>query len=210
VADPEPGWLALEGITWETYEKLRNDLDDAGAHVQIVYDDGTMWIMAPLLIHVRRKTLVGRMIGLMSFLLDIPIASCGSATWKRKELRKGLEADECYYVQHASQIGGRVDLDLKRDPLPDLVIEVGATRSPAPKFSAYAAMGVAEGWHFHGKKLRCLHLRKGKYQPAAMSLAFPFLRPAELQRFIELLPAQDELAVMRAFGEWLQTLRPKK
>ena len=74
----------------------------------------------------------------------------------------------------------------------------------------YAALGVPEIWHFDGKKLRCLHLRKGKYQPAEMSLAFPFLRPAELQRFIELLPAQDELAVMRAFGEWVQTLRPRQ
>jgi len=150
------------------------------------------------------------MIELMSFLLDIPIASFGSATWKRKDLRKGLEADECYYVRHAPQIGGRVDLDLKRDPPPDLVIEVEATRSPAPKFPVYAALGVPEIWHFDGKKLRCLHLRKGKYQPAEMSLAFPFLRPAELQRFIELLPAQDELAVMRAFGEWVQTLRPRQ
>ena len=120
--------VLLEGITWETYERLRGDLDDAGSHVKIVYDDGRMAVMAPLWIHDRNKTLIRRMIEMLTFELDMPIVSCGSVTWKRKDLRKGLEPDEGYYIQHAPQIGGRTDVDLERDPPPDLVLEIEATR----------------------------------------------------------------------------------
>src|SRR5690349_11043309 len=119
--------VVVEGVSWETYERLRNDLDEAGSHVKIVYDEGRMAIMAPVFLHDRDKTLAGRMIEMMSFLLGIPIASLGSATWKRKDLRKGLEPDEGYFVQHAPQVGGRKELDPQRDPPPDLVLEVEVT-----------------------------------------------------------------------------------
>src|SRR5687768_1584216 len=96
-AEPQYDGIVLDGVSWETYEKLRSDLDDAGSRVKIVYDDGGMAIMAPVYLHDRDKKLVARMIEMMSFLLRIPIASCGSATWKRKDLRKALGPDEGYY-----------------------------------------------------------------------------------------------------------------
>jgi len=200
--------VVLDGVSWETYEKLRSDLDEAGEHAHIVYDDGRMTIIAPLSSHDRRKRLIGRMVEMLTFELDIPIASVGSASWKRKDLRKGLEPDEGYYIQHARQIGGRMDLELPQDPPPDLVLEVEGTRSPKPKFPVYAALGVPEIWHYEGKAIRCLHLRGGKYEPAETSLAFPFLRPADFQQFLEMLPARDENSMLRAFLDWLRSLRP--
>ena len=203
--------VALDGVSWETYEQLRGDLDGAGGHVKIVYDDGRMTIMAPLWIHDRDKTLVGRMIEMTSFLLDVPIASCGSATWKRKDLRKALEGDEAYYVQHAAQMVGRMELDIRRDPPPDLVLEVEVTLSPVEKLPVYGALGVPEIWHVKDRGVRCLHLdRAGQYVEAEASLAFPFLRPAELDRFLAMLPKTSEHEMMRAFAEWVRTLRPAK
>ena len=203
--------VVLDGVRWETYEQLRSDLDDAGEHVHIVYDDGRMTIMAPLAIHDREKRLIGRMIETLSLELDIPIASFGSATWKRQDLRKGVEPDEGYYVQHAPEIGGRTLLDLKRDPPPDLVLEVEGTRSPLPKFPVYAALGVPEIWHYDGTSIRCLHLaRGGRYEAAEMSLAFPFLRPAELERFLAVVAEQGETAMMRTFQTWVRSLPPRK
>ena len=209
-AEPQSQYdcVVLEGINWDTYERLRDDLDNVESNVKIVYDDGRMAIMAPLRVHDRNKRLIGRMIETMSFVLDIPIASFGSATWKRKDRRKGAEPDEGYYVQHAALIGGRAeDVDLKRDPPPDLVVEVEATLSPVPKFPVYAGLGVPEIWHSDKKSIRCLLLGKdGQYHAADTSLAFPFLKPAELQRFIDMLPAQNEHAMIRAFADWVRTL----
>jgi Uma2 family endonuclease len=206
--------VLLEGISWDTYEKLRDDLDldSAGSHVKIVYDNGWMAIMAPLRVHDRNKRLIGRMIEMTSFVLNIPIASFGSATWRRKDRRKGAEPDEGYYVQHAALIGGRAeDVDLKRDPPPDLVIEVEGTVSPVPKFPVYAGLGVPEIWHSDKKSIRCMLLGEdGQYHAAEKSLAFPFLKPAELQRFIDMLPAQDEHAMIQAFAEWVRTVAKEK
>jgi len=79
---------------------------------------------------------------------------------------------------------------------------------PKPKFPVYAALGVPEIWHYEGKAIRCLHLRGGKYEPAETSLAFPFLRPADFQQFLEMLPARDENSMLRAFLDWVRSLRP--
>ena len=207
--EPPYDRVVLEGVNWDTYEKLRSDLDDTGSHVRIVYDEGRMAIMAPLFLHDRDKKLVGRMIEMMSFLLGIPIASCGSATWKRKDLRKGLEADEAYFVQHAAHVGGRKELDLQRDPPPDLVLEVEVTLSPAEKFPVYASLGVPEIWHLNEGTIRCLHLsRGGQYVESETSLAFPFLRPMDLNRFLKMLPDKTEDQMIREFAEWVRTLKP--
>src|ERR1041385_5789761 len=84
--------VTLENISWETYERLLEDTQEQ--HFRITYDEGRMVIMSPLPRHDKVKTLVGRMIEVAAFELDIPISSFGSTTWKRKDLRKGLEADE--------------------------------------------------------------------------------------------------------------------
>jgi Uma2 family endonuclease len=111
-------------------------------------------------------------------------------------------------VQHEPQVRGRFDIDLKRDPPPDLIIEVEITRDPLKKFPIYAAFGVPEIWHYNRGKLRCLHLRKGAtYKEADTSLAFPFLKPAELNRFLAMLPTEGEHGVMRGFRDWVRTIR---
>jgi hypothetical protein len=37
-----------------------------------------------------------------------------------------------------------------------------------------------------------------------MSLAFPFLEPAQLQQFIDLLSDEDETSIMKAFVAWVR------
>ena len=51
-------------------------------------------------------------------------------------------------IQHERQVRGRVDIDLRRDPPPDLAIEVDVRRQPLDRSSVYAAIGVPEIWQF--------------------------------------------------------------
>src|SRR5450759_997473 len=88
----------------------------------------------------------------------------GSTTWKRSDLAKGLEGDECYYIQHEQQVRGRDDLDLRRDPPPDLVVEVDITHHAMERLGIYAAMGVPEVWRFDGEKIEFLALEGGEYR----------------------------------------------
>ena len=99
---------------------------------------------------------------------------------------------------------GKDAIDLRRDPPPDLVIEVEVARSALNRLEIYAALGAPEVWRFDGERLH-VHLlgEGGTYAESERSKAFPFLRPAELVRFVEQRKALGEVTLLRAFREWV-------
>jgi Uma2 family endonuclease len=130
----------------------------------------------------------------------------GSTTFRRRELRKGLEPDECYYIQHEEQIRNREEIDLTRDPPPDLVIEIDITHRAIGREAIYAGLGVPEVWRYDGLRLIALRLGPdGKYLPIETSAAFPFLRVAELEPFLKMISAAGRTKTMRAFRDWVRT-----
>ena len=52
----------------------------------------------------------------------------GSATLKEQLLNKGVEPDACFYVQNAYRITGSLELDLRKDPPPDVAVEIDVSR----------------------------------------------------------------------------------
>jgi Uma2 family endonuclease len=192
----------LEHVSWETYESLLRDMQEQHVYARITYDQGKMTVMSPMLPkHERLKKLLARMVEILSFEFNIPICGLGQTTWKRKDLLKGLEPDECYYIQHEAQMRGRDEVDLKNDPPPDLVIEVDITHHPIDRMQIYAALGVPEVWEFHRDHLQAFKLENGKYVPIESSIAFPFLRVRELERFLDMRWSTDETSAMHAFRD---------
>lgn len=202
-------YIELSDIRWETYEALVQDV--AEQHVGITYDDGRMVIRPPLPVHDLRKKLIGRMIEMASFVMEIPIASYGSTTWRRQDVKKGLEADECYYVQNEAIARWREEFDLTRDPPPDLAVEVENTHHPLDRPSIYAALGINEIWQHDGKQLQFLkRAGEDRYRPIQSSEAFPFLTPEVIERHLAMAPVVGEFAAMRSFYDWLLSLpRPQ-
>ena len=197
--------IVLDEIPWDLYEHLLEVVGDRP--VRITYFRGRIEIMSPLYTHERWKKVIARLVEVLSLELNIPMASAGSTTFRRKDEEAGLEPDECYYVQHSAAVTGKDRLDLPADPPPDLAIEIDITRRSIPRQPIYAAFGVPELWRFDGKKLEFMNLDQGRrYQPVPQSLAFPFLRPADLQRFLDRIPAEDEFSVLRDFQQWVRTL----
>jgi Uma2 family endonuclease len=203
-APEQPSMLVLENVSWKTYESLLRDTQEQ--RLRITYDQGRMSVMSPLPKHEWIKVVVGRMIGIMALELNIPMCSLGQTTWKRRDLLKGLEADECFYIQHEPQVRGRDDLDLNSDPPPDLVIEVDITHHPMDRAAIYAALGVPEVWQFDGTRVKAMKLEGGKYVPIETSPAFPFLRAVELERLLMMRASGDETGAMRAFRDWVVQL----
>lgn len=198
------GMIAIDNASWELYELLLRDTD--GQHVKITYDQGRMVLMSPLPIHEKIKKLAGRLIEMACFELDIPVSSFGSTTWKRQDLGKGLEADECYYLQNEPAVHGRTDIDLKRDPPPDLAVEIDITHVPLDRPSVYAALGVGELWRFDGERFAFVRrTAAGSYEPTSASQALPFMTPQIVDRFVGLMIA-DENAGLREFRQWLRAL----
>ena len=195
--------VVIDDASWELYESLLDEIGDRP--IRITYDQGRMELMSPLREHEEVKKLVGRMIEQLTLMTGMSIKSLGSTTFRRKDKAKGLEPDECYYFRDEKKMRGRRRLDLKRDPPPELVVEIDITHRSIAREPIYAALGVPEIWRFDGARLHCVHLVDGAYSDCKMSLAFPFLEPALLTRFIEMLNEHEETSIIRAFMNWVQS-----
>ena len=161
-------------------------------------------MMSPLPEHEEVKKVIGRLIEQLSYDLDVEVKSLGSTTFRRSDKAKGLEPDECYYFKNEKQMRGRKRLNLKKDPAPELVVEIDVTRRSVDREPIYAGLGVPEIWRWDGTKLECLELHGGRYRPRERSLAFSFLAPAGLTRFIRMRTRVGENALIRKFREWVR------
>jgi Uma2 family endonuclease len=194
--------LVLDHVSWEFYEKLLREIGNRP--IRVTYDQGRIEIMSPLPEHERPKTVIARLIEMLTYELNMPVAGLGSSTFRRKDKAKGLEPDECFYFRDEARMRGRKRLNLKKDPPPELVIEIDITSRSIDREPIYAAFGVPEMWRYDGRRLHCLHLQDGAYRLRKQSLAFPFLEPAQLQQFIDMMPERGETAAIKAFVAWVR------
>ena len=113
-----PTAIMLSGIGWRTYEALLADLKNRP--IRLTFDRGNLEIMAPTFNHERCKRKVGRVIETLAEETNQAIVSGGSTTFRREDLERGLEPDDCFYLTNASAILGKEEIDLRTDPPPDL------------------------------------------------------------------------------------------
>ena len=195
--------ILLSGIPWEVYEQLRENEDNW--HVRMAYDRGRLELMSPSPDHERIKKLIAQVIEAFTEEMGIARCSLGSTTWKRRELAKGLESDECYYILNRHRIPRHRRLDLAIDPPPDLAIETEVSRSVVSRLRIYSALGVPEIWRWRKTGLTAFSLGEdGKYVERAFSLNLPMLRVKDLERFLHLELADDETAWLRQFRAWVR------
>ena len=199
--------MVLHDVSWSTYQSLIQDLgDDPGK--RLTYDQGNLEIMVPLPPHEDYKKRIGRLVETTTEELAIEIRSLGSTTWNRKDLRQGLEPDQCYYIQNEERVRGKADLDLTVDPPPDLAIEVDNTYSSLNRLAIYAALGVPEVWRFDGKTLTLYRLEEGQYVIQETSTALPLLSQADILRFLQASQTMGETSWVRAFRQWVREKHP--
>lgn len=211
-ADEEatPRSVVLEGVSWELYEHFLRELNESPQHVRLTYDDGRLEIMSPPIEnpHEQQKKFLGRVVETYALANRLEITGLGSITLRKKEKRKGVEPDECYYVQSKAPAMRVKKLDLKKYPPPDLGIEIDESTSSIPREPIYAALGVAEIWRVRREVLTILHRQpSGKYKAAKKSLAFPKLTAADLNRFLTLAYETSQNQAVFAFWDWLQENR---
>jgi Uma2 family endonuclease len=197
--------VLLYDVSWEAYEQLLQAFGDR--RFRHTYIDGVLEITSPLRRHELVKKTLARLIEMAAYQLDIEIESIGSTTLRRRPKTRGLEPDECYYLQHAADVAGKEDFDPERDPPPDLAIEVNVTHADLSRESVYAALGVPEIWHFDDEeeKIRILALVDGRYQPVEKSIALGLFTSELLQSFLERRRRTTEKIMMNEFVAWLAT-----
>lgn len=193
----------LENVSWSTYEALLKDL---GPHQgRLAYEEGVLEIMSPSSRHEKLKGLLGRLIEAFAAELKIDMSPLGSMTLKRELLRRGVEPDECYYIQNEPLVREKDEIDIAFDPPPDLAIEVEITKSALDRLGIYAALRVPEVWRYDGKSLRIHRLEPdGTYSEARASRVLPRLPVEELERRLARHKEKSAVALAGEFRAWLR------
>jgi Uma2 family endonuclease len=200
---PQTGVL-LKNISWQTYESLVNELAEQ-AGIRLTYDRGNLEIMTPSAPHEGSKKILGRFVESVTEELNVEIRSLGSLTCRRKDLARGLEPDQCYYIQNENVVWDKAQIDLNQDPPPDLVVEIDVTSSSIDRLSLYASLGVPEVWRYDGNRFIIYQLSAQEYVERDVSPTFPFLSQVEMLRFLELRRTTKENALIRLFREWVRS-----
>lgn len=200
---PENGILTLHGVSWDEYEKLLQAVGKA-PNLRIAYDNGRMQIMTLSFKHEYYGDFIKRLVDRLSYVFRIKIIFFGSATLKKQRRLKGAEPDACFYVQSTSIIGNKINLDLRLDPPPDVVLEVDIHHESFSRFHIYEGLGVPELWHYDEQKLTIYHLQEGRYEAVTQSLAFPILTDEVLTKFLAQSQNEGQGETLLAFEEWLR------
>jgi Uma2 family endonuclease len=193
----------LNNVSWETFEALLKDTGEA-RNSRFAYDCGTLEIMTPLFEHENPKIHFDRLIFVLAEELKIRIRSAGSTTLKRQPERKGIEPDNCYYIQNEPAIRGKQELDLRKDPPPDLAVEIDITSSSVNKLNIYAALNVPELWRYDGEILKFYQLVESQYNEINFSIAFPLISVSDINRFIQKSKIMDEVDLVISFRAWVR------
>ncbi|NJL62107.1 MAG: Uma2 family endonuclease [Methylacidiphilales bacterium] len=193
----------LHNISWETFEAiLRETGEDRGS--RFAYEDGTLEIMTPLFEHENPKCNFGNLIVALAEELGIELKSAGSTTLKKSKSKKGIEPDNCYYIQNELEVRSKKTLDLEVDIPPDLAIEIDITNSSVNKFNIYSALAVPELWLYDGKELQFYQLVEMQYLKCNYSIAFPIVSVNDISHFIEQSKTMGEIALLKLFRNWVK------
>jgi Uma2 family endonuclease len=203
-AEPVEQRVVLNNVDWRMYLRMLRILGDRPS-VRLTYDRGTLEIMTFTYGHESWAYILTRLISALTEELKLPIAGGGSTTFRRKPRRRGLEPDECFWIANEAAVRGKTRLDLRKDPPPDLAVEVEITVSALDRLSIYAAIGVPEVWRFDGQALT-LHILGvgGKYSSAAQSRSFPGVTPADVHAVLSQRGQMDDNALVLQFREWIR------
>jgi Uma2 family endonuclease len=148
---------------------------------------------------------LGRFIDVLTEELNIPMQGCRSTTFKRSDLSRGLESDNCYYITNEPLVREREEIDLSVDPPPDLSIEIDITSSSINRLSISAALRVPEVWRHDSDSPKFFGLTEaGDYEQIDRSRAFPQITPEMLQEFLDHIDLMDETSLIRQFRRWVQ------
>lgn len=194
--------ILLPDTSWQLYESLLQE--QGNRSVRMTYDEGNLELMSPSSEHERFKHLLGRLIESLTLELGIAVSGGGSTTFKREDLQKGLDPDECYWIANESFVRDKREIDLAVDPPPDLAVEIDITRSHLNRQQVYAALGILEIWCYDGQSLRVFVLDQGCYNVDQRSRAFPFLPMAEFAAFLQRGMPAGETQWVRSFLDWVR------
>jgi Uma2 family endonuclease len=197
--------FVLHNISWETYEHLLADHENASTP-RFTYDRGDFEIVSPMRQHEAINRALASLVEVVGEEHGIDFDNSGSTTFKRRDLERGFEPDSCFYFKNEPAIRDKRTIDLRTDPPPDLVIEIDITHSSLDNRSIFATLGVPEVWRYDGERVAILLLDGDAYVPSDRSLSLPRVQAAGINHLISLLGASSRMEWLRRVRKWARDL----
>ncbi len=200
--------IVIRGVGWHVYETLVDSVGER-QHIYVAYDGQDLEIMTKGYYHEDVRALFGRLMNAITFELDIPSRDAGETTWKRPEMARGLEADQCYFFA-AEKLAiiatalARKSNNIDDYPNPDLAVEIDISPSAIDRPGIYAALRVSEVWRFDGEVVVFEQLRPdGTYMAIETSQYLP-IRAEEVLRWIAVEDSVNRTAWERRLRDWIR------
>ena len=195
--------LLMRDITWQTYEQLLDEFPLERSS-RINYSQGILEIMVPLPEHEVNKVMISDLLKILLEEFELEFWSLGSTTFQSKKMEAGLEADDCFYIEHEAEVRGKTRIDLTIDPAPDLALEIDITSRT--RLNNYQILEVPEVWRFNGTQLEINILQSGEYISSLGSPHFPrFPLTQIIPEYLEKSKIDGRNKTMKAFRTWVQT-----
>lgn len=199
--------LLLKDITWDEFETIADKFAEQGKKARFSYSQGWLELMSPLAVHEDDKNIISDLVKVLLEELEIECRALGSVTLKNEKMKKAVEPDECFYIQHETMIRGKAKLNLSIDPPPDLAIEIDITHRS--HFDNYEKLGVAELWRFNGTALKIFILKDGGYQEDENSQQFPDFNIKQIiPSYLETSKQEGRNKTMKAFRQYISDNQP--
>jgi Uma2 family endonuclease len=198
--------ILVPRVPWRLYETFVEMLPE-GSHIRTAFDGKDMEIMVTGPLHDDFADLLDQFVKAVAGELGIRIKPMRQTTWKRPEIERGIESDNCYYLDPAKIAAALAarragSNDVNDYPNPDLVIEVDISVPEADREAIYAALRVVELWRFDGHTLTIQRLdENGRYQAVERSGFLP-LRAHEVPRWLLEEDLSDYEAWTRRVRAW--------
>jgi Uma2 family endonuclease len=193
--------VVFRGVDWDFYEELVDSIPEY-VHIHVDYDGKDLEILSKGIRHERARKLLDWIVGATADEFEIRCQGAGQTTWKRREVSRGLEADESYYFSAEKIAQDVAALERGSDnvadyPNPDLAIEVDISPPQVDRAGIYAALRVPEVWRFDGDQLVIERLTPQGTYAAVDSSGFLPLRADEVRHWVVEKKAGDDMNRMR-------------
>lgn len=193
--------VTLSGISWDTYERILAEHEEV-SNPHFAYCDGKLEIMVLGYQHERRKDDLSELLVEIARVLEIDYQGAASTTFRKEKKKKGFEGDATYYFKNAELIRTKKEIDLSKDPSPELVIEIDITHGSLSKFPIFAGLEIEEVWRFDGEKVIFYRLKNGDYEEVSSSVC---LGGVKSETVTELLFAAQEMKRI----DWVKLIHEK-
>ena len=114
--------VLLHNASWETYERLLAEREERRSP-RFFYDRGVLEIVSPSTEHDGISRVVAALVEILTEEANADVFNAGSTTFKREDLARGFEPDECFYfwanagrVREIVAGKGNIDLDAGTRP----------------------------------------------------------------------------------------------